>query len=167
MKLDEIISDAVRYPFLSIKNVIIFGIILFIGLFIGVTSVFFNGYLFRIIKSSLNGDTEPPEFNNWIRMFIDGIKVYLVCLGYTLPALLIIIIFGSVLIRTFNLLPTTPFIGTFSLSTIVPDLFVIAYLIIIIPIILMAVAYMAENDGEINVAFRFSAILGKYPVWDG
>ena len=30
MKLDEIISDAVRYPFLSIKNVIIFDILYYL-----------------------------------------------------------------------------------------------------------------------------------------
>ncbi len=163
MNMSEIVNNAVRYPFLGFKNVLIFGIMIFTGLFIGFTSVFFNGYQFRIIKSSLNGDTEPPEFNNWIGMFIDGVKMYLVGMIYTIPAILIIIIFGSMLITSLHFFTTTPssFIGTFSIPTIVVALIIIAYIIIIIPIIMTAIAYMADNNGDINAAFRVREVLDK------
>ena len=101
MELNEIVNGAVRYPFLGIKNMLIFGIFIFIGLFIGFTSFFLNGYQFRIIQSSLNGVSKPPEFDNLIRMFLDGVKVYLVGLVYAIPALLIIIIFGVLLISSY------------------------------------------------------------------
>ena len=162
MKLDDIYSDAVRYPFLGTKNVLILGIINFIGLYIGLTSLFLNGYQFRIIKSSLNGDTEPPEFNNWDRMLLDGVKVYLVSLVYVIPTLVIIIIFGVLLLSTLDFLSNISFYNsTISIATIVAGFLVIAYLIIIIPLIMMAIAYMADNNGEIGAAFRFREILDK------
>ena len=47
------------------------------------------------------------------------------------------------------------------MATIVVILLTIVYLIIIIPTIMMAIAHMADNNGEIGAAFRFREILNK------
>ena len=120
MDLGGIIGDAVRYPFSDWKKILIYGILtmisslgiatLVIGTILGIRNIveiillfiigyiicgfLINGYKFRIIKTSLNGVAELPEFNNWIEMFIDGIKVSIVVIVYLIPAILIIAFAG-------------------------------------------------------------------------
>ena len=86
MDISGIIGDALRYPFSDWKKILILGIIIVISsipsrslgitnndlilLFVGigfVAGLFVNGYLFRIIKSSLEGNFKFPEFKEWIR----------------------------------------------------------------------------------------------------
>lgn len=84
MNVMEIVKDSMRYPFLGIKNVLVLAIIIFVGL----TSFFLNGYGYRIIKSSMVGEAEPPIFNHWVTMFTDGVKIFMVSFGYMLPVFL-------------------------------------------------------------------------------
>ena len=97
MNIKEIINDAAKYPFYGIKNVLMLGIIIFTGFLVVFTTFFSNGYFLRIIKSSLDGESKPPKFDNWRSMFKDGLKVYVVTVGYSLPLFLIfLILLGTV-----------------------------------------------------------------------
>ena len=118
MDISGIIGDALSYPFSDWKKILILGIIIvissipfralgltnynFILLFVGIgflAGLFVNGYLFRIIKSSLDGNFKLPEFNEWIDMFIDGIKVFLVFLVYLILPPMVILFYTSVIYR--------------------------------------------------------------------
>jgi hypothetical protein len=202
MSIKEIIGDSLRYPILDWKKFLLLGfitliistsgivislganpvdvwILILIGFVIG---FFVNGYLFKIVKSSLDDLADPPKFDNWKVMFIDGVKVFLVAIVYSIPTILITAYFIVLLFE-----PYFSFSGTelnslllnFVCSLIEPifsnfililyDSFIlvpegiyaiigIVYMVIIIPIFLMALGNMANYDGEFVAAFRFSEI---------
>ena len=171
MNISGIIGNAVRYPFSDWKKFLLLGIL---TVFTGLTSIFqslglknialtlfslialvlvyflISGYQYRIIKSSLNDVEVPPEFNNWLDMFIDGIKVTIVTIIYLLPSIFIIGFIAGILIFSVG-----------NLSALIFILIAILYIIIIVPISKMAIAYMADNGGKLGAAFRFREILNK------
>ncbi len=161
MNIKEIITDSVKYPFLSIENILILWGFIFIGFFIGLTSFFINGYALRIIKSSLDGDTKPPKFNNWVRMLIDGIKVYVVSLGYSIPLFLILLIFIIITFSSVSTFSYTPsLISRLGVIGIVVISVILVYIILFSPIVAMALVYM-EDTNEFDAAFRFHEIFDK------
>lgn len=112
MELKAIVNDSLKYPFGVGFNWLILSVITFIGLFIGFTSFFSNGYGYRIITSSLDGNNESPKFNNWISMFIDGVKVFIVGVGYAIPLILFVIIFFAVFVLFIVFFPNSKsFVG--------------------------------------------------------
>ncbi len=192
MDIGELVQDALRYPFSDWKKILIFGILIligniitvitFIGTFLGIKNVavkillfiigyiifgfLINGYKFKIIKTSIDGVAELPEFNNWFEIFINGIKVYLVNFVYLLPAILIIIFAGL------SLLPTLVSLGS-NLSSINVNTFLsfltaailvfiaLLYILIILPINYIAIAHMANNNSKLRAAFKFHEIIDK------
>ena len=65
---------------LGIKNLAELGILYLIGIII---DFLVEGYEFRIIQSSLTGTSELPKFNDWIKMFINGFKVFVTYIVYS------------------------------------------------------------------------------------
>jgi len=211
MNIGEIIKDALKYPLLDWKNILILGVIIVINgmsadaVSLGVTNTyvkwllvgigfiigfFASGYIFRIIRSSLDGKLVLPEFNNWVDMGIDGIKVFLTFIVYSIPAILIILILIVSFFESFALslesigLNSLEFLLNPSLSVlwhgilivsgflydlflfIMPDggiyaLVGILYMIIITPILLVAIANMVYYEGEFKSAFRFREIVDE------
>ena len=120
MDIGGIIGDAVRYPFSDWKKILIFGIIELIAslpyiinrftsisttdvTLIWVISIlsflsyfFMRGYSFSIIKSSITGKSDLPEFKNWNEMFINGIKLLIISIVYFIPVFLIILIYSAI-----------------------------------------------------------------------
>jgi hypothetical protein len=68
MNIGENISDSLQYPIKDWVKIIILGIIMIIPIvnFIGL------GYYLRIIKSTLAGLDELPDFEGVGELFIDG-----------------------------------------------------------------------------------------------
>ena len=100
MKLTAIISDAYKYPGsnpehknTNRKRWLIFGLMMFTT-YVIIPGIFVAGYALRVTRKTVHGDSEMPEFNEWISMFVDGLKVIAVTIIYYLvPA--IIVIFGA------------------------------------------------------------------------
>jgi hypothetical protein len=183
MDITEIVKDAVKYPFSDWKKVLILGIIVMFstlnytfqslgtfqtlgitmillaisGLFGLIFGLFVSGYEVKILKSSLTGFAKLPEFNNWFDMFIDGIKIFIVDIGYMIPFILIMI-FGGVFLGLTAGIMGNNIITIFIVILIITAIF---YLIIIIPIVLMALANMAFYDGDLGAAFEVSEIFNK------
>lgn len=160
MDIGEIISDSVKYPSSDWTKIIILAVILIIPIvnFIGL------GYIFRIIKATLAGLDNLPEFDEIGEMFIDGLKILVVGIVYAIPVWIIAAIFGFILgtvapTSTSMAMDTSMIIGLF-LGNIV--FVIIAVIVGLIEII--AIANMAYNDGEIGAAFRFSEILNYIAV---
>ncbi|MGC9516519.1 MAG: DUF4013 domain-containing protein [Methanomicrobiales archaeon] len=175
MDIGEIVSDAIKYPSIEWKNVIIL-IVLFIIFwvlnaltgFVGYVVVpFIAGYIFRIVKWSLAGAEDLPEFDEWVDLFIDGLKVCLTYIVYMLPAIIILALtMGSMFIQLITMSQTgvvTPFTsldtGLYVIGSIVTFLYV---LIIGIPLFLMGIANMAYYDGDLGAAFSFSELLETF-----
>jgi hypothetical protein len=179
VKIGEMVSDAIRYPFTDWKKILILGIlvlisnvysiissfditslsktnlplllILIIVLFIPavISALLSSGYTLRMIKSSVAGISELPEFDALVDMFIDGLKLAVTTLIYIIPYILIIIGI-TVLAVVFKS-------GFLALAGIV---IAFVYLLIVLPILAMALANMAYHD-EFGAAFRFSEIFDK------
>lgn len=167
--------------------VLLIGIAFVVGLFV-------NGYIFRIINSTFDGKNELPEFNNWQDMGIDGVKIYLAYIVYLIPVLLIIIDFillfgGKTLNSGYSVFNVTPepnsvlwqginsFINSmFTIEIYYPSKFIyqpifgilcpigLLYAIIITPIVLMAIANMMLDDGDLKSAYKIREIFEEISV---
>ena len=132
------ISDSLKYPIKDWVKIIILGIILIIPIvnFIGL------GYYLRIIKSTLAGLDELPDFERVGELFIDGIKIVIVYIIYAIVPLIF-----------------------YALSFAFPGsvFFIIAtiFLIIISIFAYMGIANMAYYDSEIGAALRYREILDR------
>ncbi|BDZ66872.1 DUF4013 domain-containing protein [Methanobacterium ferruginis] len=172
MDIGEIISDSIKYPSSDWGKVLILGVICIASILI-IPIFLVMGYVFRIIKATLAGIDELPEFDEIGAMFIDGLKIFVVGIVYSIP---IWIIYGIMLVLGLGMSATY---GEYTaVSTAAFGLMAVMYLVLIIVAFivglfeLMAIANMAYYDGELGAAFRFSEILehisrigwGKYIV---
>ncbi|PKL66871.1 MAG: hypothetical protein CVV28_08335 [Methanobacteriales archaeon HGW-Methanobacteriales-1] len=142
---------------------------LFIALLI---NFFISGYFFKIIQYSLKNKKELPKFSKWVNLFKNGFKVTCVSLIYSIPATLPLIILTSDLLNFFSYEPkffisimgvilayVTGITGQGYLYTIL--FFYILYFLIFFPISLIAIANMANNEGNLRYAFEFKVIFDK------
>ena len=116
MNIGEIVKDAVNYPLSDWKKILMLGIIIVVtgitsvAMSFGATNIYLisilavvgfligflvNGYMFKIVKSSLDGKSGLPTFDNLITMGIDGVKVFVAFVVYLIPVILIISVFAS------------------------------------------------------------------------
>lgn len=187
MDITEIIKDALRYPLTNWKNYFILGTLLTISsfytniystpgsithsnigtvlilvLFSFLFSIMAYGYSIKILGSTLSGFKELPDFHNWLNIFINGLKVLVIGIIYTIP--LALIFFISILLVGISLISSG--ITNAHDPKVVFYLFiifgiVILYLLLIIPFFLMSITNMTYNGGEIDGAFKFGKIFNR------
>lgn len=184
MDVKGVIKDALVYPFLDWKKILILGVILVISNMASIIQTFLDnvsvvvitlglvgfvvgfipgGYKFKILKSSFNGAKEPPKFKNWSEMFNNGIKLFLIYLVYMMPAILLV----------FTIMPLKSviklIIGVRGSNTFFSLIFgakwflgvaALLYFIVIIPLILAAMANMV-HENSMHAAFNFHEIFHK------
>jgi len=174
MDIGEIISDSLSYPSQDWKKVLILGILFLIS-FLIIPAFLVMGYFFRVLKGSIAGFDELPDFDEWGEMLIDGLKIFVVQFVYFLiPAIIILIgVWASIasisVTEAGNLTNPGLVFGLMGGTAIIG----IILAIILGLIASIAIANMALNNGEFGAAFRFSEILekiamigwGKYIVW--
>ncbi len=170
MDIGEIISDSIKYPSSNWGKVLILGVIMIASILI-VPIFLLMGYIFRIIKATLAGLDELPEFDEIGEMFVDGLKVFVVAIIYAIPVYIIALIIGA-------LLGSSTTAASISINPYMLWAFVIGYIVYIIVAVIVglieviAIANMAYYDGDLGAAFSFSEILdyiarigwGKYIV---
>ncbi|MDD3985904.1 MAG: DUF4013 domain-containing protein [Methanobacterium sp.] len=141
MNIIENIINSLQFPFKNWVKMIILGIILVIPIvnFIGL------GYYLRIIKTTLMGLDDLPDFEDIVKLFIDGVKLLIVSIIYTIIPL-IFYIFSFVF-------PGRIFLIMAIISTLIISIF--AY---------MGVVNMVYHDIGIIAAVRYHEILGKIRV---
>ncbi len=168
---------------LLIPNIVLFGVLGVIGFIFG---LFVIGYMFKVIKSSLKCINKLPEFNNWINMGFEGSKVFIVYIVYLIPVILIMlsILLNSFDVQnTYNkltefdsinflLIPLISIIwpgiigmvitlidlSMMIIGTVIVSCLGILYIILVVPIILVAIANMAYYEGELKSGFRIREI---------
>jgi hypothetical protein len=174
MDIGDVVGDAIRYPSHDWKKVIIFIIIVIISMLIGragiilgiiglIISFLAYGYVLRVVKASIAGSNELPEFDEWSEMFVEGIKLFLVNLFYSIPAII-----ASALLAA-SVIAAVYFQGTGASGLVGLSLIGIAFaflymLLIGIPLFLIAIANMAYYNGEFSAAFRFSELMGRISI---
>jgi hypothetical protein len=162
MDAGEISSNAFKYSFSDLKKVLILGILSILS-FLIIPAFLYLGYLFKILNASIAGVDELPEFGEWGEMFVDGLKVFLVLLVYTVipTAIMVIGMWASIL-------PLIAVQGAGSITFPAISLGMMSGLaiiggileVIISFLVVIALANMAYY-GEIGAAFRFREIIDK------
>ncbi len=160
MDIGENISDSIKYPLSDWPKILILTIISIIP----IVNFISGGYYLRIIKSTLAGVDEVPDFDNLGELFIDGIKIIVAGIVYMLVPLII-----------FSVAALLGSPGGAILTGLALILFIIGLIVALILgiIYVVAIANMALYDSDLGAAFRFSEILdrisqigwGNYILW--
>ena len=136
----DIYKDSFEFASKKISALLILGVLSFLNILI-IPAIFFYGYNYRVVKlstqSMINGEDVPPEFNDFKRMFIDGLKYLIVYIAYVIIPIIVVLL--SVHFHNGILL-------------------LIGFILMLIAMMLayMAIPNMAENDGSLKSAFAFS-----------
>ncbi|QIB74772.1 DUF4013 domain-containing protein [Halogeometricum borinquense] len=78
-----------------VKTVLIGGILSLLGVLI-VPTILVAGYLVRVIRRTMHGVEEPPEFDDWGDMAVDGLKAMVIAFIYGfIPALIASVLVGG------------------------------------------------------------------------
>lgn len=146
MKLKEILSDSFHYPFSNPKRLLLLGILTAAGILI-IPAILVMGYTLRIMEYSFNGSSELPPFNEWLAMFVDGLKYIIVNVVYMgIPAFItgFLTIFIIILMRAYGF---TDDFHTFFITFLL-ILLVVGIIIIGVPYIfsLMALPHIVKKD---------------------
>lgn len=166
MNITKNIKESLKYPIKDWIKILILGIILIIPImnFIGL------GYYFRIIKSTLNGLDELPSFERAGELFIDGIKIFIICLIYSVIPL-IFYIFSVAFAGSETISSSTTTSSIF--SGYLPGLTGISLVFLIIAVIssliisifaYMGIVNLAYNNSKIGAALRYRDILNRIAV---
>lgn len=174
MDIIENITESLKYPLTDWVKIVILAVVMLVPIvdFIGL------GYYLRIIKSTLAGVDELPEFDNIGELFIDGLKLIIVSLIYMLiPIILFLLAWilaapAATVTYGSDFSYYVPFTAMSGLSIVLMIIGVLLAIIMSI-IYLPAIVNMALYDSEIGAAFRFSEILsrvssigwGSYILW--
>lgn len=92
------IGDAISYPMERddwIKTVLIGGVLtIFSFLIIPALPVY--GYVVRAIRTSLGGQAEPPAFDDWGSLFVEGIQAWVIGIIYMIiPGIVAFVLIGG------------------------------------------------------------------------
>lgn len=159
MDIGEIVSDSIKYPSSNWGKVLILGVIMIASILI-VPIFLVYGYVFRIIKATLAGVEELPDFDEIGDMFVDGLKIFVVAIVYAIPVYIIALILNLIIGASMTVTSTTTSLDpTMFWGLIVGNIVFIIVALIIGLIEVIAIANMAYNDGELGAAFRFSDIM--------
>jgi len=85
------LSDALAYPTEDedwLRTVAIGGVLTFLS-FLIVPLFIVYGYVVRVIRTTTAGDTEPPVFEEWGDLVVEGLKMFVILLIYLLVPILV------------------------------------------------------------------------------
>jgi len=112
----------------------------------------FGGYSVRI----MSGAKPAPELENWGSLFIDGIKLIIISLIYSIPVLIVafIVLGGSIM----ALASGSDSLAAAGIAGLLGGLLIVAILALIIGLISIMGMIRFSRTGSMGEAFNFSAI---------
>lgn len=128
------LRDALAYPARgdgTVKRVGLGGALLLLSTLV-LPAFLLYGYFLRVLGSAASGETEPPDFDEWGEMFVDGLRVFVVVLAYLLPVFLMT--FVMPIVYTF-VVPMGSSVG--DPSTAAVGMFVMLF-VVLVPLTLLA-----------------------------
>ncbi|MGV8143924.1 MAG: DUF4013 domain-containing protein [Methanothermobacter sp.] len=162
MDAGQITTNALKYPSTNFKKVIILGILTILSSLI-IPGFLVLGYALKIVKSSMKGANELPNFNQWLEMFVDGLKVFVVLFIYSLvPVILVLLGTWAIILPMLSVPGSGSIFNTsFSVNLIGGIAFIgIAIEVVVSFILPIALANMVHHDKLVG-AFRFGEIINK------
>ena len=173
MDIGDIFSDSLGYPSKSLKRVVVLGILSLFSILIIPFFMLF-GYALRVMRKSIEGETEPPVFDDLGAMIVDGLKYLVVSIVYFLiPMILMGIGITSAITSgtSCDMMDCSASIITILAGS---GLFLLGVLLLLVISVIetIGVANMAHT-GKLGAAFRFGEILriigsigwGRYIIW--
>lgn len=164
MRLNDILSDSFRYPLSDVKKTLTLGLLFAAGVVI-FPLIFAYGYVLRIMEYSLNGSEELPPFDDWKKMFGDGLKFILTLLIYLgIPYFIASLVMTFVLIAVMVMSAaaqgalTAP--PTFNINQFLITFYSVMAVVLAIPyaLVLMALPHMVKKQ-KIDATFEFRNII--------
>jgi len=153
----EIFKDSLEYSFKKPKTILKIGFLVFLSLFI-VPQFLVNGYSYRItrigVNGMINGNDPLPEFERWGKMFLEGVKIFIVRFIYLIPGTMIFLIFSSGIYS----LTKFPGYGVLLIELGVIAISIILWLIFYL-LSIVAIPNMIYNKGSLKSAFKIKEIL--------
>lgn len=105
----ESLEKVIRYPTERenwVQTVLIGGVLMFLGVFL-VPLIAVYGYLVKTIRANLEGESEPPTFDDWGVLLTDGLQAVIVLLAYMLiPIIVAAVTIGGALLTMATALAT-------------------------------------------------------------
>lgn len=149
---------ALRYPTngeKALERLLIGGVLVILSPF--VLPIFLvYGYLVRSLAAVAAGEEEPPAFDEWEELFVDGLKAFVVAFVYGIvPFVLVVAFFVPVSVTT-SMTADRP-------SSVVTGLGIVAFLVMVVVSLAVAYVVMAALsrfavEGRIGAAFEFGEI---------
>jgi uncharacterized membrane protein YjgN (DUF898 family) len=94
-------QEALNYPRNDenwIRTVLIGAVLALLSVFLVPVFALF-GYYMRVLRGSMEGDEQPPVFDEWGDLLVDGVKAFVVFLAYMLiPAIIFGVTVGGVIV---------------------------------------------------------------------
>ncbi|MBQ6628404.1 MAG: DUF4013 domain-containing protein [Methanobrevibacter sp.] len=149
----DIYKDALEYSAKDWKTLVILGVICLFS-FLLLPAFLITGYNYRVINTAvhgiINGRDPMPGFEDIIDMFVDGVKVVIVQIGYLLVPFIIFMIFAVIASN----------IGGIASSAIMVVGCILTFVLLIVACLMsqMGLCHMAYNDGSFSKAFAVSEI---------
>lgn len=172
MNIVDNIGESLRYPLKDWVKILILTVITIIP----IVNFMSAGYFLRIIKSTLAGIDEVPEFDDLGGLFIDGIKILIAGIIYMIVPIIIFFIAallaGPATVTDGSGMSYVPFYALSGLSLVLMVIgIILAFLVSLI--FYPAMVNMALYDSDLGAAFKFSEILdniktigwGNYIIW--
>ena len=149
----DIYKDSLEYAAKDWKTLIILGVFCLFS-FLLIPAFLIVGYNYRVINIAVNGiinGRDPlPEFDDFIGMFIDGVKVVIVQIAYLIVPAIIFFIFLAIASNVG---------GVFSAAITLIGC-VITFIIGIISFLMeqIGICHMIYNEGSLSKAFAITEI---------
>lgn len=127
------------------------GILVLVGAFVLIPLIVVEGYVYRVLRGTTRGDHRPPEWEDWIDLFVEGIRMYIIQIAYVLvPTLLIV---------AGTLLAVVEFAGGSDLAGVGYALIAVGMLLELVVIYLLPAALSNfASTGQLGAAFDLGTV---------
>ena len=74
------LSDALRYPLRGdgwVRTILIGGLLTILSVLV-LPAFLVQGYYVRVLRAVANDDPDPPAFDEWVALLVDGVKLFVV-----------------------------------------------------------------------------------------
>ena len=128
-----------------------------------IPSVLIFGYLTRVVRRTADGDDEPPAFEAWGELFVDGLKAFAVAFVYSLLPLGVLTAAAFVTLGAFVVVPGDGSVGA---GTVAVGLFVlvagfVALVLSLVGLYVTPAALAAVADsGRVGDGFALGTLWG-------
>lgn len=146
------LEDGLSYPLRGdwIGRVAIGGILGFLSILV-VPALAISGYTLEVIRQTVAGEDEPPEWDDWGGLIVDGIKVAVVAFVYSIVPTIVVLGVGITMLGIGGAAGDTgggivAGVGILTFLLLIPVMFIVYYLV---P---AALANMAI-EGNLGAAF--------------